>query len=59
MAEVDDLRDELAEAESTLARLPQVDEVQNVSGHEALALREERNELARHIEALSARIQVL
>jgi hypothetical protein len=59
MAEVDDLRDELAEAEATLARLPLVDEWQSASDHEALAMREERNELARHIEALSARIQLL
>jgi hypothetical protein len=59
MAEVDDLRDELAEAEATLARLPQVDELQSAGTHQARAVSEERNELARHIEALAARIQQL
>lgn len=59
MAEVDDLRDELAEAEATLARLPLVDELTGGTTHDALALSEERSELARHIEALAARIQLL
>ena len=56
MAEVDDLRDELAEAESAFARLPQLDECQPAGSHAALACGEERNELAQRIAAIRARL---
>jgi hypothetical protein len=56
MAEVDDLREELAETEAALARLPQVDECQCAGPHEAMAVCEERNELAQRIEALTERL---
>lgn len=59
MAEVDDLRDELAEAEASLARLPSPEECRCTGPHESLSLTEERQELAQRIEALSARLHGL
>jgi hypothetical protein len=56
MAEVDDLRAELADAEAALAELPQADECQCAGPHEALTLTEERYELAQRIDALRTRL---
>ena len=59
MGEVDDLRDELADSEARLARMPSPEECQCAGAHEALSLTEERQELVQRIEALSGRIERL
>jgi chromosome segregation ATPase len=59
VAEVDDLRNELATAEGLLADLPEVEACREACAHDLLEVTEQRAELTQRISALSARLRSL